>query len=240
MAGCAPVETVSVDRFGRTGELVALSGGGAGASYACFTCHGLRGQGDGGSVPRLAGIPAGYLERQLIAFGDGRRVDRQMSYVAANLDPRERKAVAAYYAAMPSPAPDPARSQSLTAARLYRMGDPARGLPACASCHGPRGAGLGRAYPPLSAHPPGYLAGQLKQWRRAERRNDPGGVMLRISQLLTPTEGAALAAYAATLPGGPPSPESPAAFLAARPGDPRNDASGPPLHVPESARAAPQ
>jgi cytochrome c553 len=238
LAGCGPVRTVSVDRFGATGELVAMSGGGAGASYACFTCHGLRGEGDGGFTPRLAGLGEGYVERQLIAFSDGRRVDPRMAYVAGHLDARERKAVAVYYAAMPPRPTVRTPAESSAAAELYHAGDPARGLPACAACHGDEGEGMGRAYPPLAGHPPGYLAAQLEQWRHAKRRNDAGDAMLRISQLLTPSESAALAAYAATLPGGPPSPEFPAASLAARPGGPRSDASGPPLHVPESARAA--
>ena len=157
-----------------------------------------------------------------------------MHWIASNLSSRERKMVAAYYAAMPY-SPDPAPA----AAPLprYFAGDPDRGLPACAACHGALGQGLGPAYPPLGGQPEAYLRHQFEQWRKARRRNDPGAVMLRISQLLTPRESAALAAFSSTLPGGPQSPEPPAAFPEARRGDPRNDASGPPLHVPESARA---
>ena len=230
--------TESADRFGATGELVALSGAGAGAANACFACHGLRGQGDGGFAPRLAGLDAGYLERQLIAYAEGRRDHPQMSYIAGKLDAGERRRVAVYYAAMPAlPAAGDARATAATA-RLYHSGDAGRGLAACASCHGRRGEGAGSANPPLAGQPPGYLAAQIDRWRHSLRRSDPGDVMLRISQLLTPQEAAALAAYAAGLPGGPPSREPPAASPAARRGDPRSDASVPPLHVPESARAA--
>ena len=123
-------------------------------------------------------------------------------------------------------------------ARLYHEGDRSRGIPACAACHGDRGQGLGAGNPPLAGQPAAYLAGQLELWRQARRRNDPGEVMLRISQLLSPLEMRALADYSAGLPGDLPSPECPAASPAARRGDPRNGVSGPPLHVPESARAA--
>ena len=92
----------SADRFAATGELVALSGAAAGAANACFACHGLDGAGDGALAPRLAGIDAGYLERQLIAYADGRRKHAAMGYIAQKLDPRERRAVSAYYAAKPA------------------------------------------------------------------------------------------------------------------------------------------
>ena len=104
--------------------------------------------------------------------------------------------------------------------------------------NGEQGQGLGAGNPPLAGQPATYLAEQLRLWRIAKRRNDPGDVMLRISQLLTPEEAAALSAYSAALPGGDrPSQALQEASLEARRVDPRNDASAPPLHVPESARA---
>src|SRR5690606_23439060 len=112
-----------------------------------------------------------------------------------------------------------------SARRLYHAGDATRGLASCASCHGERGEGLGPANPALAGQPPGYLAAQLDRWRHGARRSDPGDVMLRVSQLLAPEESAALAAYAAALPAGPPSRELRAASPAARRGDPRSGAS---------------
>lgn len=238
LVACAPVSSRSADSFATSGEMIALSGAGAGAANACIACHGLRGEGDGAFAPRLAGLDAGYLESQLIAYADGRRHDPQMSYIAGKLDAPERRAVAAYYALLNPPPPARTADSGPAAARLYRFGDASRGLPSCASCHGERGEGAGSANPPLAAQPAGYLAEQLERWRRSSRRNDPGDVMLRISHRLSPSEGAALARHAAALPGGPPSPEPRAAFRAAHRDGPRNDASGPPLHVPESARAA--
>lgn len=235
VAACSPVEPTSTDRLSASGELIALSGGDAGAANACFTCHGLDGLGDGAGSPRLAVVDVGYLQRQLETYRGGRRRHPQMSWIAKRLSPSDRQAVATYYAALPY-APEQRRGRPPH--RLYVAGDPGRGLPSCASCHGVRGEGLGPAYPPLGGQPAAYLAGQMDKWRRSERRNDPGDVMLRISQLLSPSESAAVAAYAARLPGDPPSQESPEAFREEHRGDPRNDASGPPLHVPESARAA--
>ena len=205
LVGCGPIETDSTDRFSASGELIALSGGGAGAQNACFTCHGLEGQGDGAGSPRLADLEFGYLERQLEAFADGRRKHPVMSWVAHHLSPTERKRVSAFYAAMPYEPRAPLRA--LPAPQLYGFGDPQRGLPACASCHGMYGQGVGQANPALGGQPAPYLLHQIEQWRRGERRNDPLDVMLRISQRLTPSEAERLAAYASRLPGEAPSPE---------------------------------
>jgi len=235
LGACTSADSTSLDRLSEDGRLISLSGAGAGAANACFTCHGPDGGGNGAGSPRLAGLDAGYLERQLQAYADGRRHHEQMGWIARALNSRERQAVSAYYAGLPF---EGGKTGATGRLRLYHEGDPKRGLVACATCHGDRGDGVGAANPPLAGQPAAYLAEQLRLWRIGKRRNDPGDVMLRISQLLSPSEAAALANYSSALPGGPPSPESPATSPEARRADPRNGASGPPLHVPESARAA--
>lgn len=222
---CADVEDTSDRRFAATGELVALSGAGAGAANACFTCHGLEGRGNGAGAPRLAGLDVGYLERQMRAYADGRRQHPQMSWIAGRLGQSEQLAVSAYYAALPY---QPEREAVLPPApALWQRGDPARGLQPCAACHGDAGQGMGPANPALAGQPAAYLAHQLHQWQVAKRRTDPGDVMLRISRHLTNREIAELSDYAARLPGGLPRPGSPAGFPAARRDDPRSDASAP-------------
>ena len=233
--GCTAAETTSADRFQATGELIALSGGAAGAANACATCHGLDGGGNGADAPRLAGLDAGYLERQLIAYADGRRQHVQMSWIANRLDAGPRRAVSYHYAGMQ---PERTAGADESAPALWESGDAERGIVACAACHGTRGQGIGPANPPLAGQPAPYLAEQIDRWRHGQRRNDPGAVMQRISQLLTPAESRALAHFAAGLGVDPSNQEYPAASPEARRAGPRNDASGPPLHVPESARAA--
>jgi len=235
LGGCAQTESTSADRLAETGELIALSGADAGARNACFTCHGLDGMGDGDGVPRLAGLEAGYLERQMIAYADGLRQHAQMAWIAGRLDNAQSRAVSAYYAQLPVPTFAPAAIPGMA---LYDEGDPARGLPACGDCHGTRGEGIGAGNPALAGQPAAYLAHQLEQWRGARRRTDPGEVMLRISQVLTPAESLALSAYAARLAGGPAGLPHAAASPAAHRGDPRNGVSALPLHEPESARTA--
>src|SRR3546814_6921267 len=150
-----------------------------------------------------------YLNRQLEDYATGRRRHPEMELIAKRLSPDHRQAVSAHYASL-SYAPQGTTTRT-PAPRLYVDGDAERGLVACAACHGFAGEGIGPANPPLGGQPAAYLAAQLEAWRRSERRNDPGNVMLRIRRRLHPREVAALAAYAASLPGGCPRQESRAA-----------------------------
>jgi cytochrome c553 len=103
LAGCDRPTNHSGEAFTADGELIALSGGEGGARNACFACHGLDGAGDGVSAPRLAGLDAGYLQKQLDDYAADLRRDKTMTPVARWLDDEDRRAVAAYYAAMPPP-----------------------------------------------------------------------------------------------------------------------------------------
>src|SRR5690606_12554770 len=196
--GCAGETEVVDSPFTATGELIALSGGDGGPANACFTCHGLDGGGDGQLTPALAGLPEGYLVKQLQDYADGRRPDPVMGPIARRLSTGHRRAVAAWYSAMP-PTAFARTAAPATIRALYHRGDPAGGLAACADCHGGLGQGLGPANPPLAGQPPAYLAEQMRRWKQAGRRNDPRGVMLQISQRLTEDEITALAGYAAGL-----------------------------------------
>lgn len=235
LTGCAPTQPASPAHFSRDGRTIAFSGADAGPANACFTCHGLAGEGDGDATPRLAGLDAGYLQRQLDGFADGRRRHSRMAWIARQLDETDRVAVSRYYARLSY---EPRAGQpSVAAPAIYVHGDAERGLPACAECHGRLAEGGGPANPPLAGQPANYLARQLDHWRTGMRRNDPGAVMARISQLLTPSEIREASAYAGSLTGDASIPAGSAGWPRGHRADPRSGVSGPPLHVPESARA---
>ena len=225
LSACTEAEPTT-DRYEISGEVIALSGGDAGARGACVTCHGLNGEGNGALAPRLAGLDPGYHTRQLEYFAEGQRRHPQMTWIADHLDWPAREKLANYYAALPVPegaATEP-DAQDCTAANLYQRGDPSRGLASCASCHGADGAGVGQGNPPLAAQPAPYLEAQLRAWDAGERYGDPNNTMTRISQLLTETEMARLAGYSSALPGASGYPEPPASCPRTRRPDPRNGA----------------
>lgn len=200
-AGCTDRLQPSNERWGRTGELISQSGGGGGARYACVTCHGTRGEGNGYDAPRLASLPDGYLQKQMQDYARDLRPHIVMRDVASFLDSDERVRVSGYYAAMPPAALPPATLQPAPAwaEALYRDGDPRRGLASCASCHGEAGIGTPSG-PPLSGQPAFYLAKQLRDWKAGKRRNDGGNVMLIPAQKMTEAEIQAVSLYLARLP----------------------------------------
>jgi len=175
------------------------------ATTVCVACHGA----DGNSViagnPKLAGQGAGYTYKQLINFkgSDGKapeRVNPIMNGMAASLSDADMKSIAAYYAAQKLVAEVAKNPETVDYAKqLYRAGDQAKGLPACAGCHGPSGNGVPRQYPRLSGQFTEYTETQLKSFRAGERGNDANKMMRSIALKMTDPEIKALADYIAGL-----------------------------------------
>lgn len=172
-----------------SGEAIAVGAGPGGPFDACFTCHGLQGEG-AGEAPRLAGLGAGYLAKQLLDYADGRRADETMGPIARRLGDRDKLAIAQYYAELP--APDIALAAP---PRLYAHGDRARALEACARCHGESAEGVGSGNPALLGQPSRYTAEQLRRWKHGLRRNDPSNVMAGIARELSEEEIEAISLY---------------------------------------------
>ena len=185
--------TRSDDRWGKGGELIAMSGGEGGARYACVTCHGARGEGNGFDAPRLAGLPAGYLQKQMEDHAAGLRPHEVMRDVARFLDSGERVLVATYYATLPPQALPPANEEAVAATT------PTLYVNACRQCHGAEGVGTVNG-PPLNAQPAFYLTQQLQDWQVSKRRNDGNHVMLKVAQQLKPAEVRQLSLYLAQIP----------------------------------------
>ncbi|RZJ00706.1 MAG: c-type cytochrome [Brevundimonas sp.] len=185
LAACHPIANDTEAKLTASGELVALSGGGAGARNACFSCHGLDGLGDG-DAPRLAGMDVGYLQKQMEDYGRDLRHDDVMSPIARRLTDGERRSVVAWYAAMSVPAS--AFRDATPVPALFQRGDPERGVVACAACHGDQGQGAGAGNPALAGQPAAYTLEQLRRWKKTARRNDPRGVMTAAVAPLTDDE----------------------------------------------------
>jgi cytochrome c553 len=191
--GCTDRMAPSNDRYGRSGELIAMSGGEGGARYACASCHGARGEGNGFDAPRLAGLPAGYLQKQMEDYAAGLRPHAVMRDVARFLDSDERVVVANHYAALPPRALAPATTEATTerTAALYAR--------ACQQCHGVDAVGTS-AGPPLAGQPAFYTAQQLRDWQLSKRRGDGLHEMLRVAQELQSEDIRTLGLYLAQIP----------------------------------------
>jgi cytochrome c553 len=169
----------------------------------CVTCHGQQGQGTAnGSFPRIAGKPAGYLYNQLIAFRDGTRSYPPMNYLVAYLPDPYLKEIAEHFAAL-RPTYQAAENPAVSAAAIARgrmlatVGDTARVIPACISCHGSRLTGMEPGIPGLAGLRSTYIVGQLTRWRVGERRAASPDCMKRIASRLTDSDISAVAAWLA-------------------------------------------
>ena len=169
----------------------------------CVTCHGQQGQGTAnGYYPRIAGKPAGYLYNQLLAFRDGTRRYAPMNYLVAYLPDAFLREMAEHFAAQRPPYrpqnPPPADEATLARGRaLVSTGDAARGIPACAACHGAGLAGMDPGIPGLLGLRPTYIAAQLTRWRVGERRAAEPDCMKRIALRMDESDIAAVASWLA-------------------------------------------
>ena len=182
-----------------------LAKGQAIASQACAACHGADGNSPTPANPKLAGQVAEYLEKQLHSFkaAQGKKPERDnaiMAGMVANLSPEDMRNVAAYYASQ-KPKGGVSRSRELVfvGQKLYRAGNAATGLPACAGCHGPNGAGVPAQYPRLAGQYAEYTAVQLKTFHEGQRANDTNRMMRAIAAKMSDAEMRAVSDYIAGL-----------------------------------------
>jgi cytochrome c553 len=172
----------------------------------CAACHGADGNSVAAANPNLAGQDADYITLQLAHFKAGIRVNPTMQAMAATLGDEDMRALGAYYGAQ-KPKGLAAKDASLVKAaqQLWRGGDAARGVPACAACHSPTGAGIPKNYPRLAGQYADYTYAQLKAFKAGERGADEAGkdingrVMHTIAQQMTDAQMKAVADYAAGL-----------------------------------------
>lgn len=175
------------------------------AETVCIACHGVDGNSPTPANPLIAGQGYDYLLKQLREFKSeaGRPALREnpiMGGMTAALSDDDMKALARYFSQQKLK-PSAATSAPLAATGkvLWRRGDFERGIPACAGCHGPNGAGVPTQYPRLAGQYAEYTESQLKNFRSEARSNDPEKMMRSIADKLSDKQIKALADYIAGL-----------------------------------------
>jgi cytochrome c553 len=176
------------------------------ASTVCAGCHGADGNSPAAVNPKLAGQIPDYITKQLRNFkaADGKaaeRVNPIMGGMVAALSDEDMVALGAYFGGQKLQ-PEAAKGDKALldlGQKLWRAGDPAKGVPACAGCHGPAGAGMPAQFPRLSGQFAEYTEAQLKAFRLGERANDPNSMMRMIAIKMTDREIKAVSDYAAGL-----------------------------------------
>ncbi len=162
----------------------------------CIACHGIDGNSPLPANPNLSGQHAGYITKQLMQFKNGERDNAVMKGMVANLTEQDMINLGSYFEK---------KKQNLLFAKsngenslgekIYRAGVATKGLPACASCHGPAGHGIPDLYPRLNSQHAAYTISQLNAFRLETRMNDNAMMMRTIAQKLTDKEMNAVADY---------------------------------------------
>ena len=171
----------------------------------CVACHGADGNSPLPANPILAGQGAEYLLKQLTEFkaSEGKPAIRNnavMAGMTSTLSAEDMRALALFFSQQKQK-PSIATNAKLVATgqTLWRKGDFERGIPACAGCHGPNGAGIPSQYPRLAGQYAEYTELQLKNFRSEDRSNDPQNMMRAIADKLSDKQIKALADYIAGL-----------------------------------------
>jgi cytochrome c553 len=175
------------------------------ATQVCVACHGADGNSVAPANPKIAGQFPEYLLKQLTNFKPqgAKKAEREnpiMAGMVANLSPDDMKNLAAYFAGQKLK-PAAAKDSKLASAgqKLWRGGNLATGVAACAGCHGPDGSGIPAMYPRIAGQYSEYIEAQLKAFQSGLRANDPGGMMRGVAARMTEGEMKAVAEYAAGL-----------------------------------------
>jgi cytochrome c553 len=172
------------------------------AAGVCAGCHAADGNSAIAANPVLAGQHAGYIAKQLADYKSGARKNAIMTGFASALSAQDMLDVGAFYARQPTkPRASSNKELALVGQKLFRGGNAAVGLPACAGCHSPNGAGIPAQYPRLAGQHTEYTIAQLRAFRAGERANDGNKMMRSIAGRLSDREMEALAEYVSGLTG---------------------------------------
>lgn len=171
----------------------------------CVACHQADGSGkhiEGGeSWPRLAGLNATYLAKQLHDIKDGSRTSPTMMPFVNMLDDQKIADVATYYSQLEPTAGEGGQKADdalLTRGeQLAQRGDWSQYVVSCKSCHGPGNQGTGAIFPGIAGQHAGYIEAQLKAWKEGTRKNDPQDLMGSIARRMSDTDIHAVAVWLA-------------------------------------------
>ena len=180
------------------GEALYSNGDSSRGVTACLTCHGPKGQSATGTWPKLSAQHAAYTAKQLKNFKEGTRVNPVMMGMSATLTEQDMQNIAAYLAKQPISQGVAQNKDTIELGQsIYRGGIAAKGVPACAACHSPTGAGIPSQYPLLGGQWAEYTNAQLLAFRDGVRKNS--SQMTTIATKLSDQEMKAVSDYIAGL-----------------------------------------
>ena len=184
LAGDSPADTKL--RMG-TGDPVA----GKEKSALCQGCHGEDGNSASPDFPKLAGLSAAYIQKQIHDFQKGKRKDPVMSDMAATVtENQDLLDISAYFASQKQMKGDsPVVNKAGRLKYLDNNG--------CVNCHGENGKGIpaNPLTPAIGGQHKDYLLKQLKAFKSGSRNNEPSGMMPFLAGMMSDAELDDVASY---------------------------------------------
>mgnify|MGYP000379058436 CR=1 FL=1 len=165
---------------------------------ACVGCHGANGNSGVATWPKLAAQHTAYTLKQLKNYKDGSRANPVMMGMVAALTEQDMQNISAFLVKQPVSQGIAQNKDTIELGQsIYRGGIAAKGVPACAACHSPNGAGIPAQYPRLGGQWADYTNAQLLAFRDGVRKNS--SQMTAIATKLSDQEMKAVSDYIAGL-----------------------------------------
>lgn len=165
----------------------------------CAACHNRDGNSVVPDYPRLAGLDAKYIARQMSDFKSGKRTSPVMGAIASTMNASTIEELAEHFGEQ-QPGPSKVLDPVLAAKGkiIFDDGIVGSAVPACSGCHGSDGAGDAK-YPRLAGQHTAYVIRQLDAFKSGERANDLKGAMSAVAKRMTEAEIQAVSHYVAEL-----------------------------------------
>jgi cytochrome c553 len=167
----------------------------------CAGCHNEDGNSAVPEFPKIAGLDAAYITKQITDFKKFKRVSEIMGPMATQIADSEVEALAAYFSKQKR-TPGEVTDKNLAAQGqlIYTDGIVNSAVPACGGCHGEKGEGTDK-FPRLAGQHTVYLNAQLLNFKNDVRNNDAKKVMRAIAQRMSEQEMKAASEYITSLKG---------------------------------------
>jgi len=166
-------------------------------SAVCSACHGADGNSVNPDWPKIAGQGEAYLIKQINDFRHDKRAEATMTPMAKGIASDEDVVhLAAYFSSQKAKPGTADKEKVALGESIYKGGVLAKGVAACAACHGPSGEGnVAAKFPKISGQHTKYAVKQLTAFRAGTRDNDSGKMMRNVAKNMSDAEIDAVAAY---------------------------------------------
>lgn len=167
----------------------------------CTGCHNEDGNSTTPEFPKLAGLDAVYIAKQIKDFKNDKRVSEIMGPMANQIPEKDIGFLASYFSKQKRSAGVVTDSKlAAQGQQIFDDGILSSAVPACSGCHGEKGEGTEK-FPRLAGQHTVYLIAQMNSFKNAVRNNDARKVMRAITMRMTDQEIKAAAEYITSLKG---------------------------------------